>query len=56
MRTRSIAIPLLLLLALPAVASAELVPDEETSRLLEKRGEGDHIGRPRPLTEVLPRE
>ena len=37
---------------------AEFVPDEETSRLLEKRGvdyaQGYHVGRPKPLREVLP--
>ena len=37
---------------------AEFVPDEETSRLLEKSGvdyaQGYHVGRPKPLREVLP--
>jgi EAL domain-containing protein (putative c-di-GMP-specific phosphodiesterase class I) len=37
---------------------AEFVPDEDTSRLLETSGvdyaQGYHIGRPRPLREVLP--
>ena len=37
---------------------AEFVPDEVTSRLLEERGvdyaQGYHVGRPRPLREVLP--
>jgi len=37
---------------------AEFVPDEDTSRLLEKSGvdyaQGYHVGRPRPLREVLP--
>ena len=37
---------------------AEFVPDEETARLLERSGvdlaQGYHIGRPRPLADVLP--
>jgi len=37
---------------------AELVPDEETSRLLAKLGvdyaQGYHVGKPRPVREVLP--
>jgi diguanylate cyclase (GGDEF)-like protein/PAS domain S-box-containing protein len=37
---------------------AEFVADEETARLLEKSGvdlaQGYHIGRPRPLTDLLP--
>ena len=37
---------------------AEFVPDDETVRLLEKSGvdyaQGYHVGRPRPLRELLP--
>ena len=37
---------------------AEFVPDEDTLRLLEKSGvdfaQGYHVGRPRPLRDVLP--
>jgi len=37
---------------------AEFVPDEDTRRLLEKSGvdyaQGYHVGRPRPLRDVLP--
>jgi EAL domain-containing protein (putative c-di-GMP-specific phosphodiesterase class I) len=37
---------------------AEFVPDEETASLLRKVGvdsaQGYHIGKPRPITEVLP--
>lgn len=37
---------------------AEFVPDEKTSRLLKKSGvdfaQGYHVGRPKPLREVLP--
>ena len=37
---------------------AEFVPDEDTRRLLEKSGvdyaQGYHVGRPKPLREVLP--